>query len=49
MQLHKIEQEKFSKVSDGRYKGDMLNGLRHGRGRQEYENGEVYEGEWFKD
>lgn len=31
------------------YKGDLLNGVRHGRGKYSYDNGDCYEGEWYKD
>ncbi len=31
------------------YEGQVENGKRHGRGRQTYANGSVYDGEWLKD
>jgi hypothetical protein len=33
----------------GEYHGFLVNDMRHGVGRLEFEDGELYEGEWFED
>lgn len=42
--------ENFRTADGGVYTGDIKTGLRHGRGRHRYPDGEsVYDGEWVRD
>ena len=35
--------------NEGRYIGEIKNGLRHGKGKMIYNNGNIYEGNWLND
>ena len=35
--------------NEGRYIGEIKNGLRHGKGKMIYSNGNIYEGNWLND
>ena len=35
--------------NEGRYIGEIKNGLRHGKGKMNYSNGNIYEGNWIND
>ena len=41
--------EAFINFHDGRYTGDLKNGMRHGQGKHIYNDGSTYEGAWHLD
>ena len=43
-----INNYKMSKLTDGKYEGDMLDGWHHGKGKYYYANGVVYDGDFYK-
>ena len=47
--IEKIILEKKKQYTDGTYIGEFKEGLRNGRGRFEFNNGDKYEGEWKND
>ena len=45
----KNEVKSINIENEGRYIGEIKNGLRHGKGKMIYNNGNIYEGNWLND
>lgn len=43
------EEKTITIENEGRYIGEIKNGLRHGKGKMTYSNGNIYEGSWIND
>ena len=46
---NKNEVKTINIENEGRYIGEIKNGLRHGKGKMIYNNGNIYEGNWLND